>query len=91
MVYYNPDTQLELKRELEDISLYGVFSLGYHDISCNCNNLTCGCCTNINLPRPININGYTCINFSIIPKDLAINFKLTINDKVLLNKSLSGE
>lgn len=90
MIYYNPNTQLGLKGELEDVGRISLPKIGYRGMSCNCNNLTCGCCTGINITA-IKFEHRACTNFTYYPEDFAIGAKLIINDRVLVNRSLSGE
>lgn len=91
MVYYNSETRLGLKSELEDDGRIPLSRVAYRGISCNCGGLTCGCCTGINITT-INFDRHACTNFTYYPEDFAINVKLIMNEKVLLSTGpLSGK
>ncbi|XP_012235279.1 uncharacterized protein [Linepithema humile] len=91
MVYYNPNTQLALMAEIEDGRIpFGTSRIGYRGMSCNCNNLTCGCCTGINI-MAIKLNNHVCTNFTYHPEDFAISAKFIMNERVILNRNLSAK
>ncbi|KAM0735657.1 hypothetical protein ACS0PU_010805 [Formica fusca] len=83
MVYYDPNTRLRLKGELED-SRDPVPRISFHGAGCNCENFTCGCCTGVNITT-FNFDRHACTNFTYIPEDFAIKLKFIINERVLLS------
>jgi len=91
MVFYDPNTHLALKGALENISRGPFPGIGFRGIKCNCENLTCGCCSGINVTR-FNIDHHACTNFTYSPEDFAIKLKLIINEREILSTgSISGE
>ncbi|CAL1689782.1 unnamed protein product [Lasius platythorax] len=84
MVYYDPNTRLGLKGELEDHGRDPLPGIAFHGVGCNCENFTCGCCTGINITA-FNFDRHACTNFTYIPEDFAIKLKFIMNEKVLLS------
>lgn len=89
MIYYNPNTRLGLKGELE-VGRNPLPRIAFHGVGCSCNNLTCGCCTGVNITA-FNFDHHACTNFTYIPEDFAIKFKFIMNEKVLSTGVISGE
>ncbi|KAL6438188.1 hypothetical protein ACFW04_004418 [Cataglyphis niger] len=85
MVYYDPNTRLRLKGELED-GRDPLPRISFHGAGCNCGNFTCGCCTGINITT-FNFDRHVCTNFTYIPEDFAIKLKFIINERVVLSTS----
>ncbi|XP_072756826.1 uncharacterized protein [Anoplolepis gracilipes] len=84
MVYYNPNTQLGLKGELESVGRHPLPRISFHGAGCNCENLTCGCCTGINITA-FNFDRHACTNITYMPEDFGIKLKFIINERVLVS------
>jgi len=90
MVFYNLNTQMPLQGALEYGSRNPFPGVGFRGVKCDCDGLTCGCCSGINITR-FNINQQVCTNFTYQPEDLAIQFKFVLNNReVVSTGAISG-
>ncbi|KYM82585.1 hypothetical protein ALC53_07076 [Atta colombica] len=83
-IFYDPNTCLALKGALEYVGRDSFSGIGFRGANCSCEDLRCSCCSGINITT-FNIDHYACTNITFYPKDLAMNLKLTVNEKELLN------
>ncbi|XP_076642226.1 uncharacterized protein LOC143353017 [Halictus rubicundus] len=89
-IYYNPDTGVNLKPELEDTSRDPLSTkIAFRGLPCQCENLQCSCCTGINLTS-INFNRRACTKFTYDSSALAINMALTMNEREIYSNTLSA-
>jgi len=80
-----------LKGALEYVGRDSLSGIGFRGANCSCEDLRCTCCSGINITT-FNIDHQACTNITFYPKDLAMNLKLIVNEKELLNTvSNSGE
>ncbi|XP_077504503.1 uncharacterized protein LOC144114557 [Amblyomma americanum] len=56
---------------------------------CECIGNECGCCLNISAPR-FGIKQKACSNLTYYPGQYALSFTISIDDSVVLNRTLSG-
>ncbi|KAF8771340.1 hypothetical protein HNY73_018776 [Argiope bruennichi] len=56
---------------------------------CACENFTCSCCANLVVPQ-IWLNDSICLILGYEPKTYGISFILTIDDKALINETISA-
>ncbi|XP_046821474.1 uncharacterized protein LOC124425319 [Vespa crabro] len=90
--YYDPMTGLELNGKPEDVerSPNQLPKLIFRGIPCFCNNMTCGCCTGVNITR-INFNRRACTKFTYDPQEFSINMSFSMNEKEIFSSSLSAK
>ncbi|XP_018371876.1 PREDICTED: uncharacterized protein LOC108766843 [Trachymyrmex cornetzi] len=91
-IFYNPNTRLALKGALEYVGRDSFSGIGFRGANCSCEDRICSCCSGINITR-FNIDHHVCTNITFYPKDLAMNLKLIVNERELLNTkdSISGK
>ncbi|XP_077542022.1 uncharacterized protein LOC144154795 [Haemaphysalis longicornis] len=56
---------------------------------CECIGYECGCCVNISAPR-FGIKDKACSNVTYYPDQYAMSFTISIDDNVVLNRTVSG-
>ncbi|XP_015914105.1 uncharacterized protein [Parasteatoda tepidariorum] len=56
---------------------------------CACKEFTCGCCLTITVPE-IKLNDTGCVKFSYLPKEYGISAALTIDQKTIINETVSA-
>ncbi|KAI4493714.1 hypothetical protein M0804_001890 [Polistes exclamans] len=90
--YYDPTTGIELKGELEEVerSPNQMPKFVFRGMPCSCINMTCDCCTGINLTA-INFNRRACTKFTYDPQEFAINMAFSMNEKEIFSSSLSAK
>ncbi|XP_011880363.1 PREDICTED: uncharacterized protein LOC105568904 [Vollenhovia emeryi] len=87
MVFYDPMTQLSLKGALENIGRGPFSGVGFRGVKCDCEGLTCGCCSGINVTT-FNFNRKACTNFTYYPENLAIKLNFVLNDKEIVTSGV---
>lgn len=89
-VFYDPNTRVALKGALEKVGREPFPGIGFRGIKCNCEGLTCGCCSGINITK-LNFDQRACTNFTYSPEDFAIKAKFILNEKEIVTATISGK
>ncbi|XP_053999749.1 uncharacterized protein LOC128887654 [Hylaeus anthracinus] len=87
--YYDVKTGIGLKAELEDSGRDPLtVKVGFRGLPCHCEQLTCSCCTGINMTA-INFNRRACTKFTYDPSEFAIKLALSMNEREIYTNSFS--
>ncbi|XP_017774748.1 PREDICTED: uncharacterized protein LOC108561361 [Nicrophorus vespilloides] len=64
--------------------------VAYRSNGCSCQDLTCGCCTGINIQQ-FNFNREGCMNFTYDPYDFSISMDMFMNSNKVFSNSVSAK
>ncbi|GBP13210.1 hypothetical protein EVAR_93162_1 [Eumeta japonica] len=81
-----PETTTQIVEDEEPSNTTDVPGQGIRQ-PCACSRRQCGCCTRMILPR-LNMN--TCGNVTFIPRDFLFDVRMTINNRTVLRRRVSG-
>ncbi|XP_012280147.1 uncharacterized protein LOC105699590 [Orussus abietinus] len=87
-VYYDPHSGKTLTGKVESTKLSGS-RITFRGLPCDCDGLSCGCCAGVNLTS-FNFDRRACSNFTFVPSDLAIEMSLSVDDRRVVETSLSA-
>ncbi|XP_066598033.1 uncharacterized protein [Prorops nasuta] len=90
--YYNPQTGVGLRPELEDSGRDPLSSpkIAFRGLPCDCSGLSCGCCAGVNITM-VNFDRRACTNFTYDPLDFAIKMQVSMNEREIFSNSLSAK